>query len=80
MVLDGKSLQDYPVNGGVSQGSILAPEQFLRMIFWTVTTNVLLLRQKTKQTVIRIKTLKFRLKYSMGMLLQVIFKILHVKK
>ena len=25
MVLDGKSSQDYPVNAGISQGSILGP-------------------------------------------------------
>ena len=29
MVLDGKSLQEYPVNAGVPQGSILAPTHFL---------------------------------------------------
>ena len=29
MVLDGKSLQEYPVNAGVSQGSILGPTFFL---------------------------------------------------
>ena len=29
MVLDGKSSQEYPVNAGVSQGSILSPTLFL---------------------------------------------------
>ena len=29
MVLDGKSSQEYPVNAGVSQGSIFGPKLFL---------------------------------------------------
>ena len=48
--------------------------------FRTVTKNVLFLRQKTKKIMIRIKTLKFRLKSFMGMLQKVLSgKTLHIK-
>ena len=32
MVLDGKSLQENPVNAGVPEGSILVPTLFLQLI------------------------------------------------
>ena len=32
VVLDGKSSQEYPVNAGVSQGSILDPTPFIKYI------------------------------------------------
>ena len=32
MVLDGKTLQEYPGNAGDHQGSILGPEMFLKFI------------------------------------------------
>ena len=40
MVLDGKSSQEYPVNAGVSEGSILGPALFLDDVICDVAVYV----------------------------------------
>ena len=40
MVLDGKSSQEYPVNAGVSEGSILGPALLLHDVICDVAVYV----------------------------------------
>ena len=39
VILDGKSLQEYPVNGDVCQGSILGPTLFIQYTLITFLTS-----------------------------------------
>ena len=42
VILDGMSSQDYPVDAGIPQGSILGPTRFLLMTFLMMLSVILL--------------------------------------
>lgn len=47
MVLDGKSLQEYPVNAGVPEISILAPTLFLNDLHDDATCSIVIYADNT---------------------------------